>query len=278
MPAFFLGVSPYGSVLGAGLVSSMKNKKLKILAAVMAAQTGMWAAQAGTSMSDTSSGETGYRSSRSSDMGTGAGNENAGATLSTQDRNFIREAAASNISEVKLARLAQQKSSNPEVKNLAQQIIDDHSQANRQLQQLASNNGINIPSIPPAESSTGASSSGSPSGMTSTENQPTGSSSEWNAKERARTENQTTGSSSGVDTSKGDATYQQLSNLSGKDFDKAYAEHMVDDHRSDIQKFENEAQNAKDPQLKSFASQTVSKLRNHLQMAETARQDIDRQP
>jgi len=60
---------------------------------------------------------------------------------------------------------------------------------------------------------------------------------------------------------------QELSQLSGSEFDREYMSHMVDDHQEDIDTFKEQADDGKDPGLKQFASQTVPKLEHHLQMA-----------
>lgn len=60
-------------------------------------------------------------------------------------------------------------------------------------------------------------------------------------------------------------TKDQLSKLSGKQFDRAYMKDMVKDHTQDIKEFQNEAQNGTAASVKSFASQTLPTLRSHLQ-------------
>lgn len=50
----------------------------------------------------------------------------------------------------------------------------------------------------------------------------------------------------------------------GADFDKAYVDLMVDDHKEDVSKFEDEAKNGKDPDVKAFASKTLPVLNKHL--------------
>jgi putative membrane protein len=59
-----------------------------------------------------------------------------------------------------------------------------------------------------------------------------------------------------------------LAKLSGTDFDKAYMGHMVKDHKKDVKEFQKAADNAKDPDLKAFAANTLPTLQEHLQMAE----------
>ena len=55
---------------------------------------------------------------------------------------------------------------------------------------------------------------------------------------------------------------------SGADFDKAFADAMVEDHKKAIKAFEEAANEAKDADVKAFASATVAKLKHHLAEAE----------
>jgi len=43
---------------------------------------------------------------------------------------------------------------------------------------------------------------------------------------------------------------------------------MVKDHRTDVSEFEHESNSAKDPAVKSFATQTLPVLKEHLREAE----------
>jgi putative membrane protein len=65
--------------------------------------------------------------------------------------------------------------------------------------------------------------------------------------------------------SKHQSKIDKLSKLSGPDFDRAYVKDMVKDHQEDIRKFQAEADNGTDPQLKSFASKTLPVLQEHMQ-------------
>jgi len=62
------------------------------------------------------------------------------------------------------------------------------------------------------------------------------------------------------------ATYDKLSKLSGADFDKQYVKSMVTDHEEDVKEFRKEANSGKDEKIKSFASQTLPTLQEHLDM------------
>ncbi len=65
---------------------------------------------------------------------------------------------------------------------------------------------------------------------------------------------------------KDQATYDRLSKLSGAEFDKHYVKHMLADHQEDVKEFQQEANSGKDEKVKSFASQTLPTLQQHLQM------------
>ena len=61
-----------------------------------------------------------------------------------------------------------------------------------------------------------------------------------------------------------------LSKKTGKDFDKAYTEMMVKDHKKVISEFKKEKDSGKDSDIKSWASTTLPALEHHLSMSETA--------
>jgi putative membrane protein len=61
------------------------------------------------------------------------------------------------------------------------------------------------------------------------------------------------------------ASKSRLNMLSGDSFDKAYVKDMIDDHKDDIEEFQKEVSEGKDPQAKAFASATLPTLQMHLQ-------------
>jgi putative membrane protein len=63
-------------------------------------------------------------------------------------------------------------------------------------------------------------------------------------------------------------TKTNLEKLSGDQFDRAYMEDMVQDHKKDVADFERESKTAHDPAIKSFATQTLPTLREHLKEAQ----------
>jgi len=66
--------------------------------------------------------------------------------------------------------------------------------------------------------------------------------------------------------------YDKLSKMSGAQFDREYMDHMVSDHKKDISEFQKEAKNAKDADVKQFASSTLPTVQQHLQLAQSADQ------
>ena len=54
-----------------------------------------------------------------------------------------------------------------------------------------------------------------------------------------------------------------LNKKSGKDFDKAYTDDMLDDHKDAVDAFQKGSDNLKDADLKSFATQTLPTIQMH---------------
>ncbi len=67
------------------------------------------------------------------------------------DRAFIEKATAGGMLEVELGKIAQQKASNSEVKRFGQKMSGDHARANSELEKIAVNRGVPVPSALPDE-------------------------------------------------------------------------------------------------------------------------------
>jgi putative membrane protein len=77
-----------------------------------------------------------------------------------------------------------------------------------------------------------------------------------------------------IPSSRGDMHKAMMEKLqqedAGKDFDRNYMEHMVTDHKSDIELFETAADDKKlDPELRAYAKMVLPTLREHLKQAQT---------
>ncbi len=61
---------------------------------------------------------------------------------------------------------------------------------------------------------------------------------------------------------------EDIMKKTGKDFDKAYMNRVVSDHKNDVSLFENAASDLKDSAFKAFASNTLATIKKHLSDAE----------
>jgi len=61
----------------------------------------------------------------------------------------------------------------------------------------------------------------------------------------------------------------KMQKLSGAQFDRAYMDDMVADHKQDVAEFKKQATSGKDSDLKSFAAKTLPTLEDHLKMAQS---------
>ena len=72
-------------------------------------------------------------------------NQDKFAGQTQKDAEFTYEVVASNYGEIKLAELANQRSRNTEVKNLAQMLVTDHTTTLNELKTIAQAKAISIP-------------------------------------------------------------------------------------------------------------------------------------
>ena len=70
------------------------------------------------------------------------------AGSATADTAFVTKAADGGLAEVAMAKLAQEKAESAEVKAYAQKLEKDHTQANTELKQVASQKNITLPTAP----------------------------------------------------------------------------------------------------------------------------------
>lgn len=72
--------------------------------------------------------------------------------------------------------------------------------------------------------------------------------------------------------------HDRLAKLSGADFDKAYANEMVKDHKKDVADFKRQANSGKDPDVKAWAGQTLPTLEEHLKQAQDVQAQVKSAP
>jgi putative membrane protein len=70
------------------------------------------------------------------------------------------------------------------------------------------------------------------------------------------------------------AIINELSKKTGRDFDVAYINVMIENHKKDIRLFESAVNNCSDPDIKKFAVKTLRVLKNHLDAVNIIQVDI----
>jgi putative membrane protein len=133
------------------------------------------------------------------------------------DRNFARAAAAGGLTEVELGRLADHNGHSSEARQFGQRMVNDHSKANNQLNQIAAAANIPLPNAPGPEDQ---------------------------------------------------AMRDHLDKLQGNAFDRDYIRGQITAHQETAELFEHEIGSGQDVQLKTFASQTLPIVMQHLEMAQ----------
>jgi putative membrane protein len=69
-------------------------------------------------------------------------------------------------------------------------------------------------------------------------------------------------------------TIDELSQLSGEEFDSTYMDQMVKDHENDVVAFREQVESGKDPGLRAFAEETLPTLEEHLNLAQQIDQEL----
>lgn len=67
-----------------------------------------------------------------------------------------------------------------------------------------------------------------------------------------------------------------LKNMSGADFDKAYIKLMVNDHEEDVEEFQAQSERSSDADVKAFAAKTLPTLKKHLETVKTIQDRIQK--
>jgi putative membrane protein len=74
-----------------------------------------------------------------------SGMSKTSAGTTAMDTTFMKKAARGGMAEVELGQLAVQKGTSDDVKKFGQRMVDDHSKANDQLKQIASEEHVALP-------------------------------------------------------------------------------------------------------------------------------------
>jgi putative membrane protein len=129
----------------------------RLLAVALAA-----AFAAGSVLAQTSGSGTGTGAGTGTGTGTGAGTGTMGGStpgtlsrpgstssqLQRADQGLLRDIAQANLAEIETGRIALDKSKDERVRKFAQQMVDDHTTAMKDVQQLAQTKGVTLPDGP----------------------------------------------------------------------------------------------------------------------------------
>ncbi|MEN2401195.1 DUF4142 domain-containing protein [Flavobacterium sp. MC2016-06] len=141
------------------------------------------------------------------------------------DSEFLVDIAEVNLAEIEIGKLAQIKSTNPDVKSFGKMLVDEHTKSASEVSALASKKNFVLPTSI---------------------------------------------------TEEGKEEYKKLNEKSGLDFDKKFADMMIDGHEKAIEKLTKASEDAKDEDVKLWASNNISNLTAHLQHAKMLKQDLDK--
>ncbi len=147
--------------------------------------------------------------------------------FSKGDLKFIQDAANGGADEVALGQVAAERAMAPEVRELGEHMVADHTEANQEIARLVAQKGITL--VDPANAAGTA--------------------------EAPRLD------------SDGQRAVKKLTELSGAAFDREYVKMMVSDHEKVVKEFEDASRNAQDADVKAFAAKTLPILDKHLRMA-----------
>jgi len=183
------------------------------------------------------------------------------------DQQFTYKAALCGQKEIWLSQLAIEKSDNAEVKTFARKMVADHSQVSQQLAKIAQTKSL---TLPPTNAFELAVNSATPPSVGGTAESPRG-----NEQRQADTTTDKDKPFGLTQIPQAELTAaKKLEDQSGAEFDRAYVTEICKDHEQAIAKFEQASRSATDPELKQFASDTLSKLREHNRMAEQLAQTV----
>jgi putative membrane protein len=139
------------------------------------------------------------------------------------DETFIKHGVQANLAEIALGRMAAEKSRTPEVREFSQKLIQDHSQAQRNLLRIAQEKNLSLPT-------------------------------QLDEKHQQKLE--------------------EIGQLSGPEFEKEFAKHMLKGHRKGVAMLHRAHQKTEDEQIKAFAQQLLPTLKQHLKLAENMAQAV----
>jgi putative membrane protein len=127
----------FATFTGAALICGMTAVAQSSPGSMQQQQPGAQQTQPGMSQPQSTMGQ----------MGQDPGMMSNGQT-SSADKMFVKKALEGGMAEVQLGQLALQKSSNDDVKQFAQKMVDDHTKMGDQMKPIAQQIGVKVPDAP----------------------------------------------------------------------------------------------------------------------------------
>lgn len=140
------------------------------------------------------------------------------------DSQYLVDAAETDLKEIEIGKLAQQKGVDADVKAYGKMLVDDHTKSFNEVKALAGKKQITLPA-------------------TITED--------------------------------GQDDYNKLNEKTGLDFDKKFAEMMVDGHEKNIDKAQKASEKANDEEIRMWAANKLTALTKHRDHAKTLKTKVD---
>lgn len=141
------------------------------------------------------------------------------------DSEFLVDAAETDLEEIEVGKLAQQKGTDEEVKSFGKMLVDDHTKSFEDLKTFSDKKQISLPLVA---------------------------------------------------TEDGKEAYNDLNKKTGLDFDKKFADMMVDGHEKEIKNAEKVSKDAKDEEIRVWAANKIPTLTTHLEHAKKLKERLDK--
>lgn len=140
------------------------------------------------------------------------------------DSEYLVDAAETDLEEIEVGKLAQQKGTDAEVKSFGKMLVDDHTKSFNDLKSFSEKKQISLPLV-------------------------------------ATEDNK--------------EAYNDLNKKTGLEFDKKFAQMMVDGHENAIKDAEKVSKDAKDEEIRMWAANKIPTLTAHLEHAKKLKERLD---
>lgn len=141
------------------------------------------------------------------------------------DSQYLVDAAETDLKEIEIGKLAQQKGTDAEVKAFGKILVDDHTKSWNELKALAEQKQITLPA---------------------------------------------------AITEEGQDDYNKLNEQSGHDFDKKFADMMVDGHKKALDKAQKASEKANDADIRAWGVAKITSLNAHRDHAQMLKDKLDK--